>query len=267
MPVSEDDPGRRLTDRYDREATDYRELWAPTLRIAGRRLLGELAHRPGRRILDVATGVGSLLPDLRATFPAAQIVGVDRSRGMLAHAPPGYPTAVMDATRLGIASESVDLVLLVFVLFHLPEPTHGLREAHRVLRAGGTIGCITWAGELESTASRIWADCLDAHGALPSEPAVLARHDAVDTPDKLDALLRGAGFTVVRCWEEDLVDRFDVDRLLRLRTSLGSSKPRFDGLEPAAREACILSARSRMERLAPDDFITRGGLVYSIGDR
>ncbi len=260
-----EDPAQTLTDRYDREAADYRELWAPTLRIAARRLLGEFARFPARRIVDVATGVGSLLPELRLAFPAARIVGIDRSRGMLDLAPREFPRAVMDATRLGFATASVDLVILAFVLFHLSEPLDGLREARRILDAGGQVGSITWAGELESTASRVWIECLDAHGALPADPVPIARHDAVDSPLKMDALLRNAGFGGVRCWEEELVDRFDAARLLRLKTSLGSAKPRFDSLEPSARESCLAEARRRMERLGPEDFVCRGRIVFSVG--
>jgi SAM-dependent methyltransferase len=266
MPAASEPPGRALIDRYDREAPDYRDLWAPTLRIAGRRLLRELAGRPADRVLDVATGVGALLPDLRAAFPSACILGVDRSRGMLALVPREFPTAVMDATRLGIAPRSMDLVLLAFVLFHLEEPAAALREARRALRAGGRVACITWAGDLESPACRLWTECLDAHGAPASDPAVTARHDAVDSPSKMEALLGDAGFSGARCWGEDLVDRIGPQRLVELKTRLGSAKPRFDGLAPRSREACLAAARRGLECLGPDDFLARGGVVYSIAD-
>lgn len=138
MPPIEEDPGRALIDHYDREARDCRELWAPTLRIAGRRLSGRW----------------------RSARPGA--------------------------------------------------------------------------------------------------------FSAVDAPAKMEELLVGAGYTIVRSWEEELADRFDANRLLRLRTSLGSSRPRFDSLAPAAREACLDSARRRMECLTADDFIARGKVIYSI---
>src|SRR5262249_20727541 len=110
-----DDSARAITDRYDREALDYRELWAPILRQAGARLIGRLATEPARRVVEVGAGVGTLLPDVRAAFPGAVIVGADRSRGMLALTPAAFPRAVMDARALALRSGSADLVLMLFM--------------------------------------------------------------------------------------------------------------------------------------------------------
>lgn len=253
-----------ITERYDALARNYREFWAPTLRIAGQRLIREMAEIPARRVLDVATGVGVLLPDLRATFPTAHIVGVDRSRGMLALVPNEFPSAVMDACRLGVASGSMDVVLLAFVLFHIEEPGKALQEAGRILTATGRVGCITWGGEFESRASRIFDEWLDAHVARTSDSAVVAREEAVDSPIKMERLLRDAGFLDVRTWEEDLVDRFDNDRLLKWKSNLGSSGPRFRNLTPEDKEVCLTSVRQKLESLRADDFVARGRVTYSV---
>ncbi len=259
-----DDSSRKLTERYDREARAYRELWAPILRVAGLSLLRSLEDVPVQRIVDVGSGVGALLPDLCATFPGAQVLGVDRAHGMLALAPASMPRAVMDARQLAIRSGTVDLVVQAFMLFHLEAPVEGLREARRVLRGGGRVATLTWGGELESRANRIWIECLDAHGAIQADPAVEARHESVDTPGKMESLLRVAGFEAPHGWVEELVSTIDLEHLLRLRTSMGSSKPRFDGLDPLAREACVASARGRLEQLAPEGFVARGNIVCAV---
>ncbi len=258
------DPAAAVSQRYDRDAAAHRELWAPLLRRAGRGLLRELAGTPARRVLDVGTGVGARLPDLRAAFRPTLVVGVDRSRGMLALAPRDDPLLVMDATRLALGPESVDLVLLSFVLFHLEAPLAGLREARRVLRPGGRVGSLTWARELDSGASRLWAECLDAHGAAPADLLPGTRHDLVDAPERMAALLAAAGFTSVRSWAEDLVQSIDLEHLLRLRTGMGSWRARFESLAPEAREACVAEARRRMERLAPEEFLARGAVVCAL---
>lgn len=204
------------------------------------------------------------MPDLHSTFPTSSVIGVDRSRGMLARAPRQFPRALMDATQLAFAPDSIDIVLQAFVLFHLSQPLEALREARRVLRSGGEIGCMTWGGELESPATRVWGECLDEHGAQPIDPAIVTRFDAVDSPSKMESLLREAGFHKIRCWKEELQDKIDAERLIRLRTRMGSCKPRFDSLTETARATCCDAARARMEQLNADGFIARGDVVYSL---
>ncbi len=258
------DPSRMLAERYDRDAEVYRELWAPILRRASLRILPRLAPGVVRHVLDVGTGVGSLLPDLAGSFPGARIVGLDRSRGMLAHVPRAFDRVTMDAGALGFRTGSFDRVLMLFMLFHLPSPGDGLREARRVLRPGGTAAIITWAGELESDATRAWTSCLDAHGADPLDPATATRHDRVDTIEKLEALLAQAGFTAVACWMEQIVERLDADLLVRLRTGVGSSRLRFGSLTAEAGASCLREARRVLERLPSEAFVARAKLVYAV---
>ena len=40
----------------------------------------------------------------------------------------------MDATKLGFRSEGLDVVIMAFVLFHVPDGLAALREVRRVLR-------------------------------------------------------------------------------------------------------------------------------------
>lgn len=88
-------------------------------------------------------------------------MGVDRSHGMLALAPGNTNRAVMDARKLALPAGSVDRVFMAFMLFHLENPLVGLCEVRRVLRGGGRLGTLTWGGELEYRATRIWIDSLD----------------------------------------------------------------------------------------------------------
>jgi SAM-dependent methyltransferase len=257
----------KLTERYDRGADAYRELWAPVLRTAALPLVRALRNERATRILDVGTGVGALLPDLAAAFPRAFVLGVDRSRGMVGLAPTQYGRAVMDARELAIPSASVDCVSLLFMLFHLEHPSLALQEALRVLRSGGHVAALTWSVETDSRASHVWGECLDKHGAIPPDPAAETRHEAVDSPDKMEALLTTTGFAEVRAWVDDPTYTLDAEHLICLKTSLGSSKPRFDSLSPAAASACLEEARQRMRDLEPEDFVARGRVVYTLGSR
>jgi len=257
----------KLTERYDRGADPYREIWAPILRRAAQPLVRELAGPQVRRVLDVGTGVGALLPDLAAAFPGASVTGVDRSRGMLRCAPATAGRALMDARQLAIAQGREDRVFLLFILFHLDRPAEALREAHRVMRPGGRVGTLTWGTELDSRASQVWVECLERHGAIAPDPAVTARHAAVDAPAKMESLLRGAGFVDGRAWSDELACVIGAEHLIRLKTNLGSVKDRFDSLAPEAAAACVEEARHRMNALGPADFIARGQVIFATGRR
>ncbi len=258
----------QLTRRYTNEAHAYEELWAPVLRQLTLALIRELHGIRPLRILDIGTGTGVVLRDLQGAFPESQIVALDRAAGMLQLAPSPFPRAVMDATRLAVASESVDLALLAFVLFHLPEPSDGVAEARRVLRSGGRIATVTWGSDLESTATRTWEEEMNAHGAPPAdETADLALHDRVDTPEKMQALLAAAGFVEIRSWCVRWERPISAEHLTRLRTSVGRHKGRFDRLDEPTRDACLQAAQRRLAALRPEDFIARAEIVYAIGTR
>lgn len=254
----------KLVERYDAHAAAYQELWAPTLRLASVRLLRELAGKRVRRVTDVGTGVGALWFDLQAAFPSALLLGFDRSPGMLQLAPPEMARVVADARALPLASGTVDLALLIFMLFHLSDPLDGLKEARRVLRPGGFVGTVTWGSGLESQATRIWTQCLDEHGAAPPDPITEARDELLNAPEKIDRLLRAAGFETVRAWTDNLATVIGLEHLLSMKTRMGSEKARFDSLDEVAREHCVATARQRLQALAHTDFTATAQIVYAL---
>jgi len=255
---------RRIVERYDANASAYRALWAPTLRLASTRLLRELSSAHVARAIDVGAGVGALWPDFHAAFPNALLLGVDRSSGMLHLAPPEMRRVMADARTLPLASGQMDLALLLFMLFHLDDPHEGAREARRILRPGGEAGTVTWGSDFTSPAMDIWTECLDEHGAGPLDPVTLSRNELLDTPEKMKAVLQTSGFETVRAWTEDLVTVIGLEHLLELKTRMGSDKVRFDSLNARAREQCVGDARRRMAELPPEGFTTRGRIIYAI---
>ena len=253
-----------LRGRYTTQAQAYKQLWAPVLLEFGMRLVGELPNEKPGRVLDIGSGVGTLVPQLQATFPAAVVHAVDLAEGMLRLAPADVPRAVMDAACLAYAPKAFDVALLAFVLFHLPEPGAALSEAKRVLRSGGWVGAATWGSDLESKATRVWDEILDAHGAPPlDDDADLAHHELVDTPEKVRALLEAAGFDSIRARVEPFERRIDREHLVRLRTSVGRNKRRFDGLDGQAQRACLDAVGSALAALRPEDFVARAQLVFA----
>jgi ubiquinone/menaquinone biosynthesis C-methylase UbiE len=110
--------------------------------MALRRLLDRLLTGSRfRTAVDVGGGYGRLSAVL--TEYADQVTLVDPSSqqlGLAKRAFPGGPPfrrRRADAAHLGFADGSIDLVTLVRVLRHLPEPEPELAELSRILRPGG----------------------------------------------------------------------------------------------------------------------------------
>jgi ubiquinone/menaquinone biosynthesis C-methylase UbiE len=112
---------------------------------------------------------------------------------MLRRTSAGYPRVIADAAKLPFNSASYDVVIMAFVLFHVPEPEAALDEVRRVLRASGSVGLATWGYDRGAPALAIWNQELDRHGA-PLDRPLIAQHDLMNTPDKLRAMLQRTGF-------------------------------------------------------------------------
>jgi len=130
---------------YDDSGFNYQDYWAGRSYehqaevIAIRRLLNGQRFD---RAVDVGGGFGRLSVVL--CDYASKVTLVDSSSQQLELADtflaghPGVDKRLMDAAKLDFADESVDLVAMVRVLHHLPDPAAELAEVRRILRPGGT---------------------------------------------------------------------------------------------------------------------------------
>jgi SAM-dependent methyltransferase len=107
------------------------------LAFIGQRISGNQAS-----ILDVACGTGNQLIADRPALPSAQLVGLDRSLGMLRQArlkAPDIAWVQADASALPFQTESFDFISCQFALHHIKDKVGVLRETLRVLRIGGRL--------------------------------------------------------------------------------------------------------------------------------
>jgi ubiquinone/menaquinone biosynthesis C-methylase UbiE len=183
---------------------------------------------------------------------------------MVALAEDGASMAVMDAAQLGMAPGTFDVVVMSFILFHLPDPVAGLTEARRVLRPGGFLGATTWAADVSSIAVRIWNEELDAHGAVPAEQLKrLAQHELMDDPEKVTGLLHSAGYLSARADVHEFTHTLSLGEFIRLRTSVGSTKERLETIPEKRRRECVVDASAKLARLDPEDFTLRMLIVFA----
>ena len=254
----------RIAANYSASADGYAEFWSPVIRPVGRRLLATLAWDRVSRVVDVGTGTGALLPDIVGFVPAAQIIGVDCSAGMLALARrPGIRLAAMDAMRLALRTGAFDVAVMAFMLFHAPDPRAALAEARRILRARGALGLVTWMDDSPPPAGHIWNEELDAYEAWDPSPVPHA-DDQMDTPAKVTDLLAAAGFTLERAWVEHVEHQWDVGRFMGLHTRFGATKRRLDTLDPTRRQAFLTHIGARMAELGPKAFLYHGMAICAV---
>lgn len=98
------------------------------------------------RLLDLCCGTGASTSALRATYPDAEIVGLDASAGMLAQARRKkglegvrfFEGDATDPAACGVEG-TFDGVLMAYGIRNLPEPDRGLENVRALLRPGARV--------------------------------------------------------------------------------------------------------------------------------
>jgi len=263
-------PSQSLAAEYSGKAAAYAHHWAPVIRPMALPLLQVLPLRAAHLVLDVGTGTGSLVADLQAAAPRATILGVDRAEGMLRegrHVRP-HPLAVMDVQDLGIRSEAIDVALLVFVLFHTPDPSRSLTEVLRVLQAGGAVGIVTWGEDPGLPGLSIWNEELDREGAGPDQrDRSVMQQGLMDTTEKLSALLDGVGYERLRIWGLTFRHLWTVEDLLAAQIGCGMAARRLASLSATTRARCASRVQARLKELTHSELTYRPEVLFAVAHR
>ena len=138
FPNRESIPSSKSDDRY-------RHIYQSFLHLP----LDELK---GKVWLDAGCGTGDVTWAWRRILhPSTRVFGVDLSQPSIAIARRAYPTAsprpvfsVGSLLDLGMADQSVDIVLCSGVLVAVPDPDRAFRELVRILRPGGYLVIILY---------------------------------------------------------------------------------------------------------------------------
>jgi SAM-dependent methyltransferase len=252
---------------YRRGSEAYDEVWSPVILPPAESVIAALAAEQARLVLDVGAGTGALTPALRRAAPAAVVLSLDLSSEMLrlASARHGAITILGDAVDLPIPTDQVDVVVLAYVLFHLPDPARAISEARRVLRRGGRLATVTWAREWPSLAQRRWEEWLDDLAVPSARPA--SDHAGLATTADIERLLGSNGFTDVRAWYETTQATFPPADFWRLCATQGMRAARLALLAPTRRAQVLRELRRRLDGLDHQAFHYRGEVVCSVSTR
>ena len=267
-------------ERYDRIAAGYARWWAPIIAPAALGVLDEVAGAidgGATRVLDIGTGTGTLSTAILRRWPRVRVTAIDASSGMIEMAGAEADRLLSGAERdrierhvafadeMPLADGSIDVAVSSFVLQLVPNRFLALREAHRVLVAGGRLAYVTWLAD-----NRAFAPDADFDDAL-DEVGVGAREwedrpGDVPSVDRAISQLRRAGFADVRASAGLLEHPFDVEGYLRFMTEF-DEEDLLAEMEPDVRRRFEASLRRRLERRTTRELTLRLPTVTATGIR
>lgn len=202
-----------VAGEFDRVAGGYDRLTAlnPGYRRHLRKSAGRMRLPPGPRVLDLCCGTGLSTEALAATYPdAREIVALDGSEGMLAHARHkrlGVPVRwvhgdAMDPAAAGIEGP-FDGVLMAYGLRNVPDPDVCLARVLALLAPGGRLAVHEYTLSGHPASRAVWnavtLGVVVPGGLLLTGSSRIYRYLrrsvlAFDTVEQLEARLRRAGF-------------------------------------------------------------------------
>jgi ubiquinone/menaquinone biosynthesis C-methylase UbiE len=139
-----------LADRLD---DPERLRWLPPAMV-----IGALAVQPGDSIIDIGAGTGYFsLPLAQAVAPLGLVYEVDCQAEMLGHLQfkldkgsiSNIRVINADADSTGLPNASCDLVFMAQVWHEFVDRSAVLREAKRIVKAGGRVAVLDWRPDVE----------------------------------------------------------------------------------------------------------------------
>lgn len=238
-------------------------------------VLDELALRPGERLLDVATGPGSLAyPAAARLGPTGRVTGCDISPAMLKLARAKAPAA--EAAPItwvetpacpleGVADESHDVATCQQGLQFFPDRVGALREMHRALVPGGRVAVATWSSIEDSPLFDGLGEVIrEVFGDEPRDRYASGPWGFSD-PAALEAVVVAAGFRDVRV-EQRRYDAVFPQGLAVMMPMLNLSPvgEETGAADEDQRRAVDEAMARRLAPLVGDDGAVRAPLVTNI---
>ncbi|HSL32671.1 MAG TPA: methyltransferase domain-containing protein, partial [Candidatus Limnocylindrales bacterium] len=161
---------------------------------------------------------------------------------------------------------SISLAVSSFVFQLVSDRRAALREAFRVLQAGGRFGYVTWL-----VGNRVFPPGLAVDEALggPTDTdwtGGIPRAGDVPSVEAAEAETRAAGFVDVRVLTDRLSEAWTVDRYLDYVEGCRNTVA-FAGLDSVRADDLRARLRRVLQTLPPDAFVQRGAVIHVLGRR
>jgi ubiquinone/menaquinone biosynthesis C-methylase UbiE len=195
---------------HDAVSAGYYDFFTPVTLLASEPLLDAVGLSAGMRLLDVASGPGSVAA--AAVRRAARPVGIDLAPRMVELARrlnPGIEFLEADVEHLPFSDRSFDALVCSFGLGHFPYPEAAVTECLRVVTPGGGLAFSWWDVPSRQRVQGLFRDAIAEVGARPA-PDFPARHSMLRfcDPAALAALLSEAGLSDVAVRDHTGTRRF-----------------------------------------------------------
>lgn len=169
--------------------------------IWARDLLSRVHIKPNDSVLDIACGTGAVTRLAAKQASSGKVTGIDLNKGMLGVARtlqlgPHVEWVEGSALDLPFPAASFDVVLCQLGVQFFPNQLRALREMHRVLKNGGTVGLSVYSAIERTPAAHAFVLALDINLGPSAFKTKRAEHAHPD-PDEVKRMLEDVGFRKV----------------------------------------------------------------------
>ncbi|MDD2366362.1 MAG: methyltransferase domain-containing protein [Desulfuromonadaceae bacterium] len=216
-----------IADSFSNKAAEYDSHIIVQKRVVAQLVASIESHLKDSpsRILDVGTGTGNLLGNLRSSYPDAAVYGVDIAPNMcrLAQQKLGESAQIMigDAVNLPFGTEEFDLIVSSSALQWVENLAVAVNEMRRVLKPGGSIYLAFFCDGTLSELHSCFRDVLMLKDSSSTPP--LSRLHDFRTVDQVNAILKRLDLEQFVVTVETEVDWYDdLNSLLRSIKNIGA---------------------------------------------
>ena len=201
----------------------------------GAAAMGRLGLRSGQRVIDIGCGSGSTTLALaKLVAPGGEAVGIDIAPAMVQAArvraarAEGAKVAfsIADAQAEDLGESAFDAAYSRFGAMFFADPTAAFANIRAALRSGGAFALACWSNVFANEWMFVPGSAVvSVTGSLPpmpgpGEPGPFSLED----PDRVEALLRDAGFTQIEVTPQlssIVIPRTEIESLVALARRVG----------------------------------------------